>query len=198
MHKQFKSRWHELSWIVDSKFEEVAQKGFLHVRGDSNARRLLIAPPLTVGDMTKGQPFSAGEAPRLFETLIKQELDLNTNDDFVVVCCTDIPSKPLKATTKCFMLFLSECIKRELFDLYVCLGADAFKTAFGQGKKPSMRSLSGNRMTMPEAGHKDVFVFPDVEPMIVRDAGDFKHVRETENAQQFFHSALEKAKLAEL
>lgn len=180
-------------------FERVAASlypdtvGHFPFRGNSDARWLLIAPPFSVADSEANLPFSSTIESRWFEENINR-LGWSTDTDFVVTCCTDDVGGTVKANTQGFRAFIAKCVDESLFDAYFCVGSDAFKTAFGNGKKPTMRSLVGNVMTIPETGFKKLFVFPDIEAMGIQPTkGD--EYRAQERAVRMMDTALKVLKM---
>lgn len=183
-----KDRRQHLRSIVAQCFDECSD--FYPIRGDAESRRLLIAPPLTEEDAKAGMPFSGSEEAKFFEKILDEQLGLSTNKDFVVVSCTDTVGKVIKNNTTEFLEFLKAVIDEQMFDFYMCVGSDAFKTAFGRGRKPSMESLAGNIMIMPEAKNKKVAVFPDVHYLLYHGSTDYGKVRVAEYHQKLVNKAV--------
>lgn len=183
-----KDRRTHLRSIVSRCFDECSD--FYPLRGDSESRRLLIAPPLTEQDIGQGIPFSGSEEAKFFDKILRERLGLSTNSDFVVVSCTDTVGKVVKNNTAEFLAFLKAVIDGRLFDFYLCVGSDAFKTAFGRGRKPSMESLAGNIMIMPEAKNRKVAVFPDVHQLCSVNTRDYAQVRVAEYHEKLVNKAV--------
>lgn len=130
------------------------------MRGNPEAKFLLIAPPFSEAECRKGVPFS-DHAATLFHEILAQEAHLDTNQDFMVVSCNRYGLKANKHSTQPIVDFVLECGRKSLFDFYLCIGDDAFKFVFGHGKKPSMSALAGHVMYVAETDFKPLYVFPD-------------------------------------
>jgi hypothetical protein len=129
------------------------------LRGDSSSRILLIAPPCTEPEYRNGIPF-CDEAAEVFHNILLSEVNLDTERDFCIVSASRYGLKPCKHSTDLIKGFIESCARRAYFQYYVCVGDDAFKYIFGQGKKPSSNTLMGSTVFRPEIGFKPLFVFP--------------------------------------
>ena len=128
------------------------------LRGSPKSRRLIIAPPCGPEEYAAGVPFS-GDAAKAFHEILLDH-NLNTQEDFLVVTCSAYGKKPSMQSTGLIREYVMACARAKLFDLYVCVGDDAFKFLFGAGKKPASSTLYGSVLYVPETGHMPLFVYP--------------------------------------
>lgn len=136
------------------------------MRGNARARIVLIAPPCTPLEYEEQKPFIDNGALE-FHQILDEHADLDTNSDCLVVSCSLFGEKANKASTDPIRGYLEKLAKRDQFTFFICVGDDAFKFMFGRGKKPSMGTLAGNIMYVPETNFKPLYVFPNLEGLSI-------------------------------
>ncbi len=65
---------------------------------------------------------------------------------------------------------------------FVCIGSEPFKLFVGNGRCPSMVTLSGSVLRAPQTGNKPMVIVPDLQPMFFQPEGMSR--REVMMAQQ--------------
>lgn len=132
------------------------------MRGNPRSKVLMIAPPMTEYEYKKGVPLSSPDA-LVFHELLEEEAKFSTHRDCLVMTCSRYGLKPSKHSCEDPLWLVQEFARRGLFNLYVCIGDDAFKHIFGRGKKPPMTSLEGQTMYVAELKRVPLFVFPNIQ-----------------------------------
>ncbi len=156
------------------------------MRGNIKSRTLMIAPPNSFNDYVNGIPFSDDRGEKF--NILLEESGFNTGDkgQFVVIGATAFGLKPNKASTIPILKFVWRVAAAKLFDRYVCIGDNAFKYIFGEGRKVSMQTISGSTRYLEELHEKPLFTFPPIG-LLVAEIND-----EMGNRQQYLmHRAAE-------
>lgn len=135
------------------------------MRGNVRSKILLIAPPCNGDEYQMNIPFANNSAKEFH--LILNDHGLDTEKHFLVVSCSAFGEKPSKQSTELVKAFIEKCAKFNIFDMYMCVGDDAFKFIFGAGKKPSSAALYGSTIFVPETGYKPLFTFPSPDMLTV-------------------------------
>lgn len=130
------------------------------VRGDLNCRTLMLAPPPSKEEMEQDLPL-AGDTARMFHELLLEQ-GFSTERNAVVLACALSGPKACKANTQPVAELAHEYARLGFFDLFICVGEDAFKYIYGRGRKPPMTALIGRPVYIAQAGNKPVFVFPNI------------------------------------
>lgn len=133
------------------------------MRGNSEAKCLIIAPPLTPDEYLKGVPLSGIGAVKLHTYMQCHGLDSDRH--FLIVSCSYYGEKACKASTHPFIEFIQECAKLSQFRYFVCCGSETFKWIFGGGKKPASTTLFGSEMFMQPLAGKPMFTIPHPDTM---------------------------------
>lgn len=136
------------------------------MRGYADAPILLVAPPMDGTEYGNNLPFS-NEAAEEFHSILMDHAGLDTDNGMLVVSCNLYSLKANKASVAQILDYVTACGRYKLFKYYICVGVAAFKHIFGYGKNPSMVSLAGNIVYVPQTGHTPLFVFPDINFLVV-------------------------------
>jgi len=131
------------------------------MRGSLSAPVLLIAPPATEAEYAKGVPLS-DFAGQTLHIILEESAGWDTQRDALVVCCSLYGVKPNKASTQPIRDFVLELFNRKCYSGCIAVGEDAFRFIFGRGLKPSMASIVGQTMYVPETKFAPLFVLPNI------------------------------------
>lgn len=137
----------------------------LRARGSMQARVCVIAPPLNAVEYGYGVPLSDKNAVRL-EELLMDSADFQTEKNALVISASRFGVKPSKASTDQIRELVERPQFHSCFDLFVCIGDDAFKFIFGRGKKPSSTTLVGSTIYHPAISGKPLFTFQNIGDLV--------------------------------
>lgn len=146
------------------------------MRGNTSSKVLLIAPPPTETELAQGVPLS-DEASHAFHFALLNVAGFDTERDSLVISCAFSPSGK-KQSTEPIANFVGDTAEAGLFSRYVVVGAQAFKQLFGDGKSPTMTTLSGSTLYLPRLNGVPLFVFPDIASLVVPQGTVFKTRRD--------------------
>jgi uracil-DNA glycosylase len=147
------------------------------MRGNPSASILLLSPAPSAEDYSNDLPLSDADA-KVFHNLCLNA-GFHTDKDCLVAPCSLFRAKPSKLSTAPMVEFVGEC--HPSFSKFICVGDDAFKFIFGDGRKPSMQTLGGSVVYVSEVDHKPMFVFPSIKglslPKNIPNDDVWKHER---------------------
>jgi len=138
--------------------------------GSARASILLIAPPCSQEEYDISAPFT-GEYARIFQDMFR-ETGLEFTSHFFVVSASLAGLKANKASTEPIRQFVKTCAEKDLFKAYVCMGTEAFRFVFSDGKKISSTTLIASTVFLPDCKHKPTFIFPEISPLVPAFTGD--------------------------
>jgi uracil-DNA glycosylase len=138
-------------------------KDITRLQGNLNASILLIAPQPSEMEVEENLCWVNHNAQKFFELM--ESLTELSPDDFLIMPTTFNGGKPVNANTELPKRFLHRAAHFKQIRRFVCIGSDAFKVFFGQGRKPSMPMLMGHTMYVTETSWKPLFVFPDADTL---------------------------------
>ena len=154
-------------------------KTMINARGNADAKSIMLTPALSPEEYENDLPFSDSPA-RIFHNLLLQELNISTEEFFVAAYhnySTEDRNGDLKvpkSATDAPSAFVREAASLGLINGVVTVGGDAFKYAFGRGRKASMQALAGNVLFDDSINNLPVFVFPDVAGLQPEFSGDYQ------------------------
>ena len=156
------------------------------ITGNPTASKLLIAPPCTEEELQSGLPFS--QAGNALTYKIMSSLGIEPNKEFLVISASLFGTKHNKASCTPIQEYVKQCASMNLFELYVCVGSEAFKHIFGGGRKPTPVTLAGATLYVRETGHKPLFTLPSPDALIFTETEDdranWRNERAAKEAQQ--------------
>lgn len=141
-------------------------KEITRLQGSLDASIFLIAPQPSEAEVEDNLCWSNHNAERFFE-LVGSLTELTPNS-FIIMPTTFNGGKPVNANTELPKRFLKRAATFRQIRRFVCIGSDAFKVFFGQGRKPSMPMLQGHTMYVKETNFKPLFVFPDADTLALK------------------------------
>jgi hypothetical protein len=163
------------------------------MRGNARSRFMLIAPPPFEEEYNFGMPLTSSLAKTFHEILMDNDLD--TERDFLVVSCSCYGKKPSKDSTDRIKNYIQICAAENLFDVYVSVGADAFKFLFGAGKKPSSSTLYGNPLYLEMLQPAMLYCFPDLHFLGDQEQMAYHERRIADKVHREFHLLAQKLKV---
>jgi len=137
------------------------REGLKRLQGNSNASILMIAPRPGALELQQDLVWCDMAAVRFFNWM-RNEFNLDSNGDFIIMPCTFDGKNPKKSNTDLGLELLENSKTENRIKRYIVIGSDAFKVYFGYGRKALMESLVGNTLYLQQGGYKPVFVFPDL------------------------------------
>ncbi len=134
------------------------------LRGNLKSKILLVAPPCSDMEYQCKTPFCDVAAQRFHQVLVDRTGE-DTEKDFLVISCSLFGPKPCAASTQPVAALVSQAGLRSLMKCFICVGAEAFKHIFGDGRNPATETLFGSQMYIPRFGRVPVYTMPDVYPL---------------------------------
>lgn len=137
-----------------------ANPAMFKMRGSLRSNILFIAPPPTPAEFEEGLPLSNSRALSFHEIL--EHIPFDTQGHALVVSCSLGGKKANKASTTPIVEFVKACARESLTTKFVCVGNEAYKFIFGEGKKYPMQTLAGAVIYHFMLSPYPLFVFPDI------------------------------------
>jgi uracil-DNA glycosylase len=136
-----------------------------YLRGNPNSKILCVAPPPSIEEYERNIPLSDNSA-KVFHNILARE-GISTERDMLVVSASRFGERPSKASCSPVFDFVLQAVKRDHFDLFVCIGEVAFRHIFAYGRKPNIQTLVGNIVYLNDLNHAPLFTFPSLDGLVI-------------------------------
>lgn len=151
------------------------------LRGDTDAKVLLVGPPITQFDEAQASAF-AGGAARAFDQLL-QDAGGPRTEQFLCVACNAFGLKPSAESTVPIRQFVSALDQSGQLKLIILVGKEAFKAIINSGKLPPQSMTEGRRLSIPPF-RTEILTLPSPEALwFAQPEDEFTH-RRLARAQQ--------------